>query len=116
MRVTTLAQSPVFGGKVRHVDDSAAKSIPGVRQIIVLDDFVAVVGDHGSSFELDAQRRPQRSVDPRPSAHLRLLQQLEAAVERELPQPVVTNAHVPSTSTLPEAVTRTLTRSRCGSG
>ncbi len=46
MKVATLAQSPVFGGKVGHVDDSAAKSIPGVRQIIVLDDLVAVVGDH----------------------------------------------------------------------
>jgi len=46
MKFATLAQSPVFGGKVRHVDDSAAKSLPGVRQIIVLDDLVAVVGDH----------------------------------------------------------------------
>jgi len=46
MKFATIAQSPVFGGKVRNVDDRAAKSIPGVRQIIVLDDFVAVVGDH----------------------------------------------------------------------
>src|SRR5215472_14648440 len=46
MKFATLAQSPVFGGKVGHVDDSAAKSIPGVRQIVVLDDLVAVVGDH----------------------------------------------------------------------
>jgi isoquinoline 1-oxidoreductase subunit beta len=46
MRFATLAQSPVFGGKVAHVDDSAAKKIPGVRQIVVLDDLVAVVGDH----------------------------------------------------------------------
>jgi isoquinoline 1-oxidoreductase beta subunit len=46
MKFATLAQSPVFGGKVGHVDDSAAKSIPGVQQIIVLDDLVAVVGDH----------------------------------------------------------------------
>ena len=46
MKFATLAQSPVFGGKVRHVDDGAARAIPGVRQIIVLDDLVAVVGDH----------------------------------------------------------------------
>jgi isoquinoline 1-oxidoreductase beta subunit len=46
MKFATLAQSPVFGGKVAHVDDSAAKKIPGVRQIVVLDDLVAVVGDH----------------------------------------------------------------------
>ena len=46
MKFATLAQSPVFGGKVSHVDDSAAKAVPGVRQVIVLDDLVAVVGDH----------------------------------------------------------------------
>jgi isoquinoline 1-oxidoreductase beta subunit len=46
MKFATLAQSPVFGGKIKQVDDSAAKQIPGVRQIVVLDDLVAVVGDH----------------------------------------------------------------------
>jgi isoquinoline 1-oxidoreductase subunit beta len=46
MKFATLAQSPVFGGKVAHVDDSAARNIPGVRQVVVLDDLVAVVGDH----------------------------------------------------------------------
>jgi isoquinoline 1-oxidoreductase beta subunit len=46
MKFATLAQCPVFGGKVGHVDDSAAKVVPGVRQIVVLDDLVAVVGDH----------------------------------------------------------------------
>jgi isoquinoline 1-oxidoreductase subunit beta len=46
MKFATLAQSPVFGGKVAHVDDNAAKAVPGVQQIVVLDDLVAVVGDH----------------------------------------------------------------------
>jgi isoquinoline 1-oxidoreductase subunit beta len=46
MKFATLAQCPVFGGKVAHVDDSAAKAVNGVRQIVVLDDLVAVVGDH----------------------------------------------------------------------
>jgi isoquinoline 1-oxidoreductase subunit beta len=46
MKFATLAQSPVFGGKVAHVDDSSAKKIPGVRQVVVLNDLVAVVGDH----------------------------------------------------------------------
>jgi isoquinoline 1-oxidoreductase beta subunit len=46
MKVATLKACPVFGGKVVKVDDSAAKKIPGVQQIVVLDDFVAVVGDH----------------------------------------------------------------------
>jgi isoquinoline 1-oxidoreductase beta subunit len=46
MKFATLAACPVFGGKVGKVDDSAAKKIPGVRQIVVLDDLIAVVGDH----------------------------------------------------------------------
>ena len=46
MKFATLAQSPVLGGKVAHVDDGEARKIPGVRQIVVLDDLVAVVGDH----------------------------------------------------------------------
>jgi isoquinoline 1-oxidoreductase beta subunit len=46
MKFATLAASPVFGGKVGKVDDAAAKKIPGVRQIVVLDDTVAVIGDH----------------------------------------------------------------------
>jgi isoquinoline 1-oxidoreductase subunit beta len=46
MKFATLAACPVFGGKVGKVDDSAAKKIPGVRQIVVLDDTIAVVGDH----------------------------------------------------------------------
>jgi isoquinoline 1-oxidoreductase beta subunit len=45
MKFATLAQCPVFGGKVGRVDDSAAKKVPGVQQIVV-DDLVAVVGDH----------------------------------------------------------------------
>ncbi len=46
MKFATIAACPVFGGKVAKVDDSAAKAVPGVRQIVVLDDLVAVVGDH----------------------------------------------------------------------
>ncbi len=58
MKFATLAACPVFGGKVAHVDDSAAKSLPGVRQIVVLDDLVAVVGDHfwAAKKGLDALR------------------------------------------------------------
>jgi isoquinoline 1-oxidoreductase beta subunit len=46
MKFATLAACPVFGGKVGKVDDSAARKVPGVQKIIVLDDLVAVVGDH----------------------------------------------------------------------
>ena len=46
VKFATLALCPVFGGKVGRVDDGLAKAVPGVRQIVVLDDLVAVVGDH----------------------------------------------------------------------
>jgi isoquinoline 1-oxidoreductase beta subunit len=46
VKIATLAQSPVFGGRVKSVDDSKAKAVKGVRQIVRLDDAVAVVADH----------------------------------------------------------------------
>lgn len=46
VKIATLAQSPVFGGRVKRVDDAAAKAVNGVRQIVKLDDAVAVVADH----------------------------------------------------------------------
>src|SRR5690242_7300317 len=46
VKIATLAQTPVFGGRVKSLDDTAAKAVKGVRQIIRLDDTVAVVADH----------------------------------------------------------------------
>jgi isoquinoline 1-oxidoreductase beta subunit len=46
MMLATLKASPVLGGKVASVDQAAALALPGVRQVVVLDDLVAVVGDH----------------------------------------------------------------------
>jgi isoquinoline 1-oxidoreductase beta subunit len=46
VKFATLAISPVLGGKVAHVDETKAKQLPGVRQVVILDDFVAVVGDN----------------------------------------------------------------------
>jgi len=46
VKFATLAQSPVFGGRVRSIDDTAAKAVKAVRQIVRLDDAVAVVADH----------------------------------------------------------------------
>ena len=46
VKFATLVACPVLGGKVAHVDDSKARAIPGVRDVVVLDDLVAVVGDH----------------------------------------------------------------------
>jgi len=46
VKIATLAQCPVFGGRLKSVDDSAAHAVKGVRQVVKLDDAVAVVADH----------------------------------------------------------------------
>jgi len=46
MKIATVAACPVFGGKLIDVDDSKAMAIKGVRQVVRLDNAVAVVGDH----------------------------------------------------------------------
>lgn len=49
VKVATLVQSPVFGGRLKSVEDRAARAVKGVRQIVRLDDAVAVVADHMGS-------------------------------------------------------------------
>jgi isoquinoline 1-oxidoreductase subunit beta len=46
VKIATLMQCPAFGGRVKSLDDTAAKAVKGVRQIVRLDDAVAVVADH----------------------------------------------------------------------
>ena len=46
MKVATVAASPVVGGTLASVEQGKALTIPGVRQIVRLDDAVAVVADH----------------------------------------------------------------------
>ncbi|EGD59277.1 isoquinoline 1-oxidoreductase [Novosphingobium nitrogenifigens DSM 19370] len=43
MRYATLAQSPVFGGKLAGVDEAAARAVPGVLGVIKGDDVVYVL-------------------------------------------------------------------------
>jgi isoquinoline 1-oxidoreductase beta subunit len=46
VKIATLAQSPVFGGRVNTRGRYCGKGRQGVRQIVTLDDAVAVVADH----------------------------------------------------------------------
>lgn len=41
-----VAHAPVFGGKVKSFDATAAKAVPGVRQVVQIPTGVAVVADH----------------------------------------------------------------------
>jgi isoquinoline 1-oxidoreductase subunit beta len=84
MKVATVAVCPVFGGKLASVDDSKAKAIEGVHQVVRLDDAVAVVADH-----MWAAKQGLAALDIRwdegPNAKLStadIVQQLAAASER----------------------------------
>ncbi len=45
MLIASLTQCPVLGGKPLSVDDAKAKTMPGVRAVVKIDDGVAVVAD-----------------------------------------------------------------------
>ena len=45
MKIAAIAISPVFGGKVKSVDEAAARAVRGVHQVVRIDDAVAVVAD-----------------------------------------------------------------------
>ena len=42
----SIAQSPVFGGKVKSVDESAIKEMRGIKQVVKHSDYVAVLADN----------------------------------------------------------------------
>lgn len=46
MAIAAIAVSPVFGGKPKTVDQAAARAVKGVRQVVAIDEAVAVVADH----------------------------------------------------------------------
>jgi isoquinoline 1-oxidoreductase beta subunit len=46
MAFASVVNSPVAGGKVKSVDDAAARAMRGVRDVVVLDDAVAVIADN----------------------------------------------------------------------
>jgi isoquinoline 1-oxidoreductase beta subunit len=45
MLYAALVQSPVFGGKLRSLDDSKLAGMRGVRKLVVLDGAVAIIAD-----------------------------------------------------------------------
>jgi CO/xanthine dehydrogenase Mo-binding subunit len=46
MKVGTLALCPVFGGKLKSVDDSKALAVKDVLQVVRVEDAVAVIASH----------------------------------------------------------------------
>ena len=84
MKFAAVAACPVFGGKVASVDDAKAKAIPGVQQVVRLDDAVAVV-----AADTWAAKQGLAALDVRwddgPNANLTtadIVQQLATASEK----------------------------------
>jgi isoquinoline 1-oxidoreductase beta subunit len=46
MGIAAIAISPVFGGRPKALDEAAARAVKGVRQVVRIDNAVAVVADH----------------------------------------------------------------------
>ena len=46
MKIATVMACPTLAGKLAAVDDKAARALPGVVDVLRLDNAVAVVGDH----------------------------------------------------------------------
>lgn len=46
MKIATVAASPVFGGKLTSFDEEAVRKVPGVIDVVRLENAIAVVGDH----------------------------------------------------------------------
>ncbi|WP_116140933.1 xanthine dehydrogenase family protein molybdopterin-binding subunit [Trinickia diaoshuihuensis] len=46
MRYAAIVHCPVLGGTLASVDEASAKKVGGVRQVVKLNNAVAVVGDH----------------------------------------------------------------------
>ena len=90
MVFATIARSPTVGGKVRRFDATAARAIPGVRDVVQIERGVAVLADHThaailgrQALRIDWDRGPHakwnaKSIDAHLDEHL----QQEGAVAR----------------------------------
>jgi len=65
-----VARPPVFGGKVKSLDDTKTKAVPGVRAVVRVPSGVAVVADHfwaaklgRDALKIDWNLGPNASLD-----------------------------------------------------
>lgn len=90
MRIAAIAHCPYFGGTPTTIDDSRARTIPGVRSIVPLDHAVAVVAEHywaarqGVGALVIQWTKPGKVVDSgRISGHFRALVEKSGVTVRE---------------------------------
>jgi isoquinoline 1-oxidoreductase beta subunit len=84
MKFAVVAASPTFGGKLISVDEAKASAVPGVTQVVRLEEGVAIVAIHTWAAKQGlAAAAPQ--WDPGPNVNLStadIVAQLVAASER----------------------------------
>lgn len=85
VKFAAVAACPVFGGKLGTVDEQPALRVRGVRQVVKLDDAVAVVADHTwaarkglAALDISWNEGNNATLDT-----ARLVADCDAALERE---------------------------------
>ena len=69
MKIATVAACPVLGGKLRGIKEDAARAVPGVRDVVKLDNAVAIIGDHMWAA-ISGLREAAPEWDDGPHAHV----------------------------------------------
>ncbi|MFC1546924.1 molybdopterin cofactor-binding domain-containing protein [Candidatus Neomarinimicrobiota bacterium] len=69
MLTAAVARCPVFGGKAASYDDSAARTVPGVRKVVAISSGVAVVAENTWSA-LEGRKALKVTWDEGPNASL----------------------------------------------
>ncbi len=95
MRIATVKACPTHGGKLRSVDDKRARAMPGVIDVLKIDNAVAVIGEH-----FWAAKRGLEALDlewdPGPNADLTTAKLTQALAERSQNGPVIPGRKVGS--------------------
>ena len=84
MKFAVAAAAPSFGGKLIGLDESKAKAVPGVTQVVRLNDAVAIVAVHTWAAKQGlAAAAPQWDAGPNAAlSSADIVAQLASAVER----------------------------------
>ena len=95
MKIATVKACPTHGGTLRSVDDQRARALPGVIDVLKIDNAVAVVGEH-----FWAAKRGLEALDivwdPGVNADLTTAKLTQALAERSQNGPVIPGRKVGS--------------------
>lgn len=95
MKIATVQACPTHGGTLRSVDDKRARALPGVIDVIKIDNAIAVVGEH-----FWAAKRGLEALeivwDPGANADLTTAKLAQALAERSRNGPIIPGRKVGS--------------------